>query len=593
MSTRGLLLSLACTFGSAANLISNPSFETQSRGEPTAWATYGGAVTASSNSEPHTGAAGVSITSTTSSGILYQRYLGGVEVGALYMVSAWARAEQPSEGIVSIEYLDADGGVKLASNVTSFSPSTGWVQYTASLAAPAGAVQISAVIGTAAGSTLLFDDVSLDALRTPAYSFDLAEALPAALEGFGVNVWASMAAGLEGLEPLNIRWVRTTQDGDSLAQLRALRTRTRALGIQQIYLLWEAPPAFTAGGMLRDIPGFAAYWAALVARLAGEGVCPDHIDLMNEPDSGGAWSTGISPANYSALVLATRAALDSAGLANVSIFGPGTVVLGNAPAWISALEPRAVASLGRFVSHAYDDGPGMPGYASLSQGMARFAGAASAAAGNASASLFVTEYATHNPTYNGVTYPNGDETPAGQFSMSDTAAYAVRVAENTLALLNGGAASAWYWCAQDAGGKTWGWVDATGRAKPVYAVLANLYPKLPVGGSMLRPPPAMQNDISLGALRLGARLVLAATNSGQIEQSARLRLSSCPSAGLRLLNATAVRVTAWGNPAQGQWDSVESVDAQAQVTGDLATCSLSITLPAVSTLTVEMELLAR
>jgi len=572
---------------SALNLLANPSFEDASGGAPSVWATYAD-VAASSTRLPHSGARGANLTSTNPStfGILYQRVYGAVVApGAVYSVSAWARG---GTGRVSVEFFDALGS-KLGANVTSFAASDAWAQRFASLLAPPGAASISAVVGAEAGAAVLFDDASLDRLTAPAYAFDLARRAPGAFEGFGVNTWASMGAGLAHLGALGLRFIRATQDGDSVAQMQAMRALTRSLGIRQLFQLWSAPGQFTRDGMLTDVDGFAAYWVALVGRLAAEGVCPDFLDLMNEPDSGGAWSTGIAPPVYSELVVATRRLLDAAGFANVSIWGPGLVVLSNEPQWVSALSAPAAAALGRFASHAYDDGPGMPGAATMAKDFPLFADAVRAKS-NAT-SLAVTEYATHNYLYNGYTYPDPDQTPAGGYSASDSLPFAVRVAENTLAMLNEGATSLFYWCAQDMGGKSWGYVDESGRAKPVLSALLNLYPRLAVGGRMLQAPARdADSDVTLGVFVSGASVLIAASNAGQIAEAVSLSVAGCTAGGLRLANATAMLGTSFGDPSAGEWDGAALFPALEQVGGALTACEVRVTLPALSTLAVELEL---
>jgi len=123
-------------------------------------------------------------------------------------------------------------------------------------------------------------------------------------QGFGVHTWATM-------------------DWGSWDDMRRLRAETDQLGIKWLYNLWSAPRGVTERGLLTDIPGFAAHWRWLVETLDSEGTRPHLIDLMNEPDSYGGWSTGIEPAEYTALVKATRAELDAAGFEDVGIAGPG------------------------------------------------------------------------------------------------------------------------------------------------------------------------------------------------------------------------------------------------------------------------------
>ena len=195
----------------------------------------------------------------------------------------------------------------------------------------------------------------------------------------------------------------------------------------------------------------------------------------------------------------------------------------------------------------------------------------------------------------GYTYPDADQTPAGSYSVSDSVPFAVRVVENTLAMLNAGATALFYWCAQDAGGKSWGYVDGAGRRKPVFFAQQNLFPLLAVGARTLRAPArAAGSDVTLGAFASagGARLLVAASNAGQVAEAVSLALAGCPARGLRLANATSFLSTRLGNPSAGEWDEAGLFAAAAgQVGGALGVCELRLALPALSTLSVELEVL--
>ena len=54
--------------------------------------------------------------------------------------------------------------------------------------------------------------------------------------------------------------------------------------------------------MLNNIPGFATWWKDEVDYLYTNGMPVEYIELMNEPDSWGAWSTGITYSDYNLLV---------------------------------------------------------------------------------------------------------------------------------------------------------------------------------------------------------------------------------------------------------------------------------------------------
>ena len=176
--------------------------------------------------------------------------------------------------------------------------------------------------------------------------------------GFGADlVWPANSTGFAGFAPLHIKYLRLAEGAHS--SMAALRQITKPLGIEWVLTKWSASGPWedehhvlTRAG----VDGFAQYWVETVSNLSQAGLCPEHLDLMNEPDSGGQWSLGIPPIEYNSLVAAVRSKLDSAGLQNVSITGPGLAFLQSNAKWIQALDARALEALSSFSSHAWDDG---------------------------------------------------------------------------------------------------------------------------------------------------------------------------------------------------------------------------------------------
>ena len=276
--------------------------------------------------------------------------------------------------------------------------------------------------------------------------------------------------------------------------MHALRRVTEPLGIEWVLTMWSAKKGMagvdahnrlTAAG----VEVFATYWLKLVSGMCTTGICPHHLDLMNEPDSAGAWSLGIAPPIYSSLAKAVRQKLDGVGLHNVSVTGPGLAFLdssgGNAE-YLDALDSEAVAALGAFSSHAWDDGAYCHGGASCTLKQWPNLGAAATKVGP-DKPIWIEEYATKEFNLHcgaGIcAYPSPDNT--GGFSSAFTMAYASRTVHNTLALLNAGANAAFYWQVQD-NYKSWGWVTAAGVQKPIWSALVNLFPKVPIGSHVIR-----------------------------------------------------------------------------------------------------------
>lgn len=460
--------------------------------------------------------------------------------------------------------------------------------------ATAGIVLVFMQPNATDGGAGFFDDALLARVAGPV-TYDLA-ARGATLSGFGAQLWGycyNPAQQFRALGELNIRHVRVERESAAWSQMLITRQMTEQLGIDWTYMIWRAPTQFVdAQNRLLDsqLSAFAQWWAAEVSDLYAHGIPVEYIELMNEPDSNGQWSTGISPAQYNLLVQQVRAALDGYGLTNVGIVGPGTSNLANAPAYLNALDAAGVAAHAAWSAHAwgtYDScGP-----ACIQAAWTAFADAATAR--DPTLPLLVTEYATHERTWFGVTYPSADDygvwNPNAAFpyySVTNTMPYAVRVYGNTLGLLNAGAHAPFIWQLLDFPsavhdvGKAWGLLDLWGDPKPVYGALATLYPELPVGAAALGNTGA-HPDIFSGAYVLGNRLVIGLANETDSPQTITIRLAGA--ACVEVLSATAFVQTYVGDPALGEPDIGTAEPRDLAFDADF---ELTATLPAVSTLTI-------
>jgi hypothetical protein len=313
---------------------------------------------------------------------------------------------------------------------------------------------------------------------------------------------------------------------------------------------------------------------------------------MNEPDSGGGWSTGIAPDDYCALVKQVRLLLDEAGFPEVGIVGPGLTNMDwgrRNSRYFGALDDDAVASLAAFASHAWDDGSICHGGAAcVERTWPDFGDSANAK--DPVKPEWVTEYATKETTFHGLTYPHADRT--GGYATAHTMAYAARVYENTLAHLHAGANVVYYWCAQD-GGKAWGYVDRQGNKKPIYYSLMSLYPKIPVGARVVAPPDQTLSPLYAGVFVDGDSVVACVANDTTAEHSAMIRLQNTPG-DLQVEEAVACVLAREGDRATEMPDAARLVDRQVELARDGdGTCSFEVILPADSTLTVVLKAASR
>jgi hypothetical protein len=428
-------------------------------------------------------------------------------------------------------------------------------------------------------------------------------------DGFGAQIWAvnnSPEVDLPDLlEQLNIKYVRLTRQGASWEQMNSLRKITDRYGIKWVYMIWSAPDELTDGkGMLRDVAGFSQWWTEEIDALTTNDVRPHYIELMNEPDSEGRWSTGIDPRTYNELVKSVRNRLDGRGYDDIDIVGPGLAHLdwrGNTSKWMRALDPKAVSALGAWSTHSWDDGDLCRGGSSCIEKQWTDFGTA-VRNQDAAKRVFITEYASKEANFHGVQYPQPEnrtrfdvDTRHGYYSATNTMPFAVRLVENTLALLNKGANVSFVWQLVDEevelvrDRKSWGLVDLKGNAKPAFGALKTLCSRIPVGAQVVAAPDQTEHEMYSAAFVHGGQVIVAVANDTGEEQTSRFRLDRA-GMGLSIVEATAYRLHHRGNPDNGEPDRGRAIAQQLEIkTTGSGGYTFDATLPADSTLTVVLQ----
>jgi hypothetical protein len=505
--------------------------------------------------------------------------------GDKFTFRVWARSKNGNgAGALRLLCLDSSGRT-MRECVERFRGSRDWAEESVSITAASDSCRLVVQVVGIGNETLFIDDAELT--KEPAKDvlvFDVTDTLHA-VDGFGTQVWADRPHGIDRLDDLNVKYVRLAKDRATWEQLQHLRAVTDELDIKWVYMMWRAPRAYRdRDGHLNHVHGFATHWRKLVVELDGRGLRPHYIELMNEPDSDGSWSTAIAPSQYNALVRKTRAELDRAGYDDVGIVGPGVAHLDwkkHNEEWISALDDTAVADLAAWSTHAWDDGDFCHGGAAcIEQQWDAFGGATKDR--DPDKPKWITEYATKETTLHGVEYPHPDHTSG--YSTANTMPYAVRVCENAIALLNAGATVVFYWHAED-GDKAWGVVDTAGRRKPVFHTLKNLFGKIPDGARVVRPPDQSESGLYAGAFVKNDRLVIAFTNDDSVTRHATLQLKNAGRFSIE--HATACVCGRRGDAKTQTPDTCREVSRDLKINRD---GHVKIRLPADSTITIECRI---
>jgi hypothetical protein len=550
----------------------NPGFESGTvnwgqwgSGSYTADATTADARTGSQSLLVSVGSGGV--------GLRYQRV--AATAGKRYTVSAWVKhSANGTGGALKIEFHDS-GNTKLADLPLNFTATSAWTRYEHSAIAPASATQVTISCEAIAGSGILFDDTAIDEsdVADDAVTYDVSDTSHEFM-GFGAHIWGYgntteypnlLDYRQQALEELNIKYVRIENVAETatLTDMQATRAITDALGIEWVYMAWIAPGFMDGSGMLNDIPGFATWWKDEVDYLYANGMPVEYIELMNEPDSWGAWSTGITYSDYNLLVKDLRPKLDTAGYSNVGIVGAGPAGMDVCDDYMNALDANGIAAMAAWSAHSWGSADAPETETRVRDNMTIPGDAV-----DATLPKFVTEYATHERNFHGVSSPPGDNYGGWNdsnvfpyYATANRIPFGVRTYANTLGLLNGGANSPFIWQLIDeptetitgSKRKNWGGLDLWGNPKPVYGMLKTLYPKIPVGSMVITPPNQSGNATYTGACRNNNLIVIGIANEQDTSQNNTITLTNAPE-DLAIAEALAFEPSDWGDPSIGEPD---------------------------------------
>lgn len=443
----------------------------------------------------------------------------------------------------------------------------------------------------------------------PPIVFDLSD-LRQEFLGFGTQIWAYNSNPevdlREILADLNIRYVRVCRESATWAQIKSTWDITNDLGIKWVLASWQGPGRFHGNGnILQDVDGFAEWWVNEVELFDQHGMRLPYIELMNEPDSNGDWSTGIPPETYNKLVKRIRRLLDEEGFSDVGIVGPGLTHLSwnnNNEKWISALDSEGVEALAAWSSHSWDDGDfGRGGANVIEKQIPKFLDHVLQRDPNKP--RFITEYATKEMTFHGQTYPHPDRfgeydesKMLPYYSVTCSIPFAARVYENTLALLNNGIQAPFVWQANDEPTevhrkhKSWGLVDLQGRPKPVFNCLKTLFANLPVGSRVVAPPAQDAGGLYSAAFIKDDVVLVGIVNDSSETAQGTIELRNAGQ-GLEVFKAIAFVPTDYGSIPKGIPGTGRIKSSEVDVVGldNDNQYRLNVALPADSTLTVSMR----
>ncbi len=464
---------------------------------------------------------------------------------------------------------------------------------------------LSAILLAAAATLLL--DYPASAAEPVEVVFDAQREQQEVL-GFGAQIWgynSNPNISLKKLmQDLNIGYIRICRESASWNQLKSTWHVTNQLGVKWVLMSWRTPQFEDQRQLLSDREGFAQWWANEVQAFHERGMPVPFIELMNEPDSNGEWSTGIPPETYNDVVKRVRRELDRRGFSDVGIVGPGLTHLNwNATneQWFAAMDEEAVRAHSAWSSHTWDDGDfGHGGANVLHSQIPTYID--NARAKDPDKPLFITEYATKETTFHGKKYPHADRfggvdpsKALAYYSVTASVPYAARVYENTLALLNSGIQVPFLWQLNDEPSevyekeKSWGMVDLEGRPKPVYKSLGTLLPEIPAGARVLSPPEQDGSPLYAAAFVADDRLVVAVANDGDEPAQGSVRVANVSANG-DSARAIACRPTDYGSIERGEPGAVEVQRSDATVEKDGNGLRITVELPPDSTLTVVVDL---
>ena len=457
-----------------------------------------------------------------------------------------------------------------------------WRLYEFTQRTPENATSVAVTFGVGSGSIARFDNVRLfgkggNSLMKDSITFDLSSRSHQ-VHGYGAQVWANQNATADEFKNLNMNVIRITDDhyGGDREQVKKYRKRCEKLGVKWMLTMWRAySDCMDEKGVLNDIQKFADEWAERLKDLEKDGCLPEYIDLMNEPDSMGKWSTGFRLEDYNEIIRAMRKTLDKNNLKKVKIVNPGATALS---AWgvtsrdyLKKLDKKSLDIIDVFASHSWDSGEPLKTEA-LASGFFKICKEL-----DPEKPVWITEYATAQRTYHTIEYPNADtsllnDQRFNNYNASYTMPYAIQVFANTLVFLNLGANIVFYWHSEDFhnSAKQWGYVRRDGSKKPVYYTLKAIYGMVEPGSWVITPPSQKNVPLYSGVFynEKDKKYIVAAANvvnNHEVSQTIRLNTPEI----LNMEKAVACIVEEYGKidfkNSTGIADKVKMIDGAGQV----------------------------
>jgi hypothetical protein len=451
-----------------------------------------------------------------------------------YVVRAWTRADAPTDAELAIAFLGASNAV-LAESVAPITGWPDWQRHSLGVQGPEDLQHVAVSIRGASG-TAWFDDIRLEIASADPVTFDLGETAHA-FEGFGVRVSPGDSAFVaETMAALGLRFVRVAVDGAKDGDLLVTQAAT------------GKAPWLVTSRVVED----AGAWVDRVQALETLGIHPEAIELVDD-------TTIIDEPTYTALVDATRSALDIAQVA-VPIAGPGAPLRGHeARDFLFALESDA--PIGAWSFQTGDDAA-IAGEPRLAIAWADVRGTFDFLGGTAGRPIWVTHLDTSETTFLDVTWPSPGSSV--DFNVTASAGYAVRVVENALGSIAGGAARAYLGYAVDGPSIGSGLVTAAGEDKPLSRAIELLGP-LAAGATVVVPPEQTGRALYVGVFTTAEQIAVVVTNESGEPQALDVVLEGA-SGTETIASARAFLRYDAGDPAAKVPDTVGTFDISIDAT---------------------------
>ncbi len=227
----GIILQAGMAF--AQNLVTNPGFET---GNTTGWFAFGSPSIAVETATVHSGAYACVVTNRTATYMgIAQSFVGVLQTGQTYNVSAWVRLANGGNQTMQLTMQKADGsGTSYAAMASGSVAASGWTQlsgqYTYNPSGPVTNLSFYAEMPSSATNTYYIDDVNLSpqtATNPPITGISTVDwnTVYQRIDGFGASSawdgsWTTAEADLLFSTNNNISYQSGTYNGAGLSLLR-------------------------------------------------------------------------------------------------------------------------------------------------------------------------------------------------------------------------------------------------------------------------------------------------------------------------------------------------------------------------------------